>query len=233
METKSLPPPQKQSILLSILFLIGYVIIIALIKLFLPSAQELLGIVENLYRQFGYWIVLLAGIGESVFLLGFYLPGSAAILLGAALAKSGVVFLPLIILLGTVGLTTGYTINYFLGKYGWYHLLARFGFEKGIQMAEKKLKAHQKKTLFLGYISPNTGAFISTAAGISQLPFKTFFVITFCSQLFWATIWGITAYSLGNVFIEFFLKYAIVIIYGVIAIVFLRRAIKAGIARWL
>lgn len=222
----------KHSRFAPLVFLVLYVGVVILIKFYLPSPKEILLIVEGFYRQFGYFIVLISGLLESLFLIGFYLPGSAAILLGAALARDGVIFLPLVILLGTVGLVTGYTVNYILGRHGWYHVLSRFGFEGGLVSAEKKLKTHQKKTLFLGYISPALAAFVSTAAGIMKVPFKTFFIFTCISQLFWSTVWGTVAYLVGNIFVEYLLQYAPFIIYGIVAILFLRQAVKAGLARW-
>ena len=198
----------------------------------LPTQEQIMEFVRGLYQQFGYLIVLTAGLIESVFLIGMYLPGSTAILLGAVLAKSGVVSLPFIILLGTLGMMVGYTVNYMLGKYGLYHLLVRFGMEQPLKKAEEKLETHGNKALFVGYLAPNGGAFISTAAGIAKMPFQKFIVLSTLSQLFWSTLWGTLAYLFGDIFIEVFFKYAIVFVYLLLGFWLLRQAIKNKWYKW-
>ena len=211
-----------------LVFLLAYLGIIIYLRLRLPDAQEILRITEDLYRQFGYAIVLFSGFLEAMFLIGMYIPGSAAMLLGAVLAKSGATSFPLVILGGTTGLMLGYMLNYFLGRFGWYRVLASFGLEKGMAMAERKLKHHGRKALFLGYLAPNSGSFISTASGVLGIPFKEFFFVTLISQLFWSTLWGLIAYMVGNIFVELFLKYGVFVVYILIVVVLMREVVKRG-----
>lgn len=215
--------------LLSYLRYLPYVLIlvyagvIGLVIWKLPKPEDLLRAIEGVYRSVGYPLVFLAAIMESTFLLGFYVPGSTVILFGAALAKTGAVSFPVVLLLGTLGLLIGYTINYFLGRYGWYHVLSQFGFDKGIQEAEKKLKQHGGKALFVGYLFPNGAAFMSTAAGVLKMPFQKFLLWSIASQTFWSLLWGSIAYTFGMLFVEAFMKYFGFIVWGVIGIWILRK----------
>lgn len=194
-----------------------YLIVIIIIRLKIPDTETLIDIITNLYKQFGYAIVFVSGILEALFVIGLYIPGTAAILLGAVVARSGAVSLPLIILLGTLGMCIGYTINYFMGKYGWYHVIAKFGLEKGIKDTEKKMKQHGIKAMFIGFISPNTGSLIATAAGVMKMPFGKFILLSALCQLFWSITWGLVAYILGPLFVEIALKYFSFVIWVVIA----------------
>lgn len=203
--------------------LVAYVILIIIVRINIPDAETVIRIVTDLYQRFGYGIVFFSGIIEAMFLLGLYFPGSAAILLGAVVARSGAVFLPLIIFFGTLGILIGYVINYFMGKHGWYHALARFGLEQSILETEKKLKKHGTKAFFVAYISPNSGSLISTAAGVMQMPFQKFLLISIACQAFWSTVWAVVAYLIGPVFVELFLKYFTYIIWVIIAFWLLRR----------
>ena len=205
-----------------------YLVVAVLIRLYLPPAQVILDTVAGFYRTFGYPFVLFSGLLESLFLIGFYFPGSAAILLGAAIARTGAVSLPLVIFFSTVGFMVGYTINYYLGKFGWYKILARMGFEKGIHIAGEKLEKHGEKALFLSYFSPNTASLISTAAGVTKYPFKKFFFVSLLSQTFWSILWGSITFMLGDIFVELFAKYATFIVYGILAIVIIRQFWKRG-----
>jgi membrane protein DedA with SNARE-associated domain len=122
-------------------------------------------------------------------------------------ARSGVLFLPVVILCAVVGLVMGYSVNYFLGKHGFYHLLHRMGLGKGLSVAEHNLVRHYKKTLFISYIHPGSGALISTAAGVLKISFRKFLLFTILSQTFWAILWGSLAYMIGLPLVELFLNY--------------------------
>lgn len=217
MKKQQLPESESTSKLPFIL-LFCYIAAVMYFKGKLPPAAELIAIITGFYATYGYLIVFLSGFIEAIFLLGFYFPGSAAILLGAVTAKSGAVSLPMIILLGTIGLTLGYSLNYALGKYGWYKILEKFGVHPALNEAQKKLEQHKYKALMLGYISPNSGSLLSTAAGILKLPFRQFLIMTSVSQLFWSSVWGIIAYIFGATFVELFLKYFSVIVTSVIVV---------------
>src|SRR4051812_4891264 len=116
MNEKTNETPQKISPL-TIGLLAFYFLVIVIIRWKIPSAEKIITYITNLYQHYGYGIVFVSGILEAMFLIGLYFPGSVAILLGAVVARSGVVSLPLIILIGTLGILIGYTINYFMGKY--------------------------------------------------------------------------------------------------------------------
>lgn len=205
------------------LLIILYAVVIGFVIWKLPKPEDLLKVIESVYRAYGYPLVFLASIMESTFLLGFYVPGSTVILFGAALAKTGVVSFPIVLFLGTFGLLIGYTINYFLGRYGWYHVLAKFGFDKGILEAEKKLRQHGGKALFVGYLFPNGAAFMSTAAGVLKMPFPKFLLWSIVSQTFWSLLWGSIAYAFGMLFVEAFMKYFGYIVWGAIGIWVLKK----------
>jgi membrane-associated protein len=226
MVKKKAAPKATKPIILSGIMLLIYGSIFYFVLLRFPNAKELLQTLEKLYATYGYGIIFLSAIIEGLFLVGNYIPGTAAILLGAAIAKSGKLFLPFVILLGTAGLLLSYCVNYFLGKYGWYHVLAQFGMEEPLRVAEEKLKKHGKKAIAVGYISPNGGAILSTAAGIVKMPFKRFLLLSIPSQLFWSTAWGSIAYIFGHAFVEFVMKYLSVIVMSVIFVWLLSRFFK-------
>lgn len=205
--------------LLNLFIVLGFYIgAIVFIKNKFPNTEALIDAVKGLYLTHGYILIFFGAFLEAIFLLGFYVPGSTVVILGAAFAKTGVVSYPLVLLLGTLGLVLGYILNYLLGKYGWYHMLARLGFEKGIDVAKKKLIHSQSKTIILGYFSPSSASFISTAAGVLGIPFRRFLFLSIIAQSFWSFLWGTLAYWLGLPFVEFILKYFIFALLLIVAI---------------
>jgi len=189
----------------------------------IPDAETLLGFIKELYKTYGYYLVFFGALLEGMFLVGLYVPGSATVLLGASLSKTGVVQYPIVLILAAFGLMLAYSINYLLGKYGWYHVLARLGFGKGIDIAKEKLEKHQAKTIFFGYFHPGSASFLSTAAGILKMPFKKFLILSLFAQSLWGILWGSLAYFLGLPMVEFILKYFVFVLPTVIVIWMVRK----------
>jgi membrane protein DedA with SNARE-associated domain len=203
--------------------IVGYIVAIFLIKGRLPTPEDLINTIREWYMLYGNYLVFIAALLEATFLLGLYVPGSTVILFGAALSKSGAIGLPGVLILADVGLILGYTLNYFLGKYGWYHVLSKFGLEGGIQEAKEKIHKYGKGAFFVGYIFPNSGAFLSTAAGVMKVPFWQFFLYSVLSQTFWIVVWGSVAYFLGSFFVDLFMKYFGYMILGIFGIYFVKK----------
>lgn len=200
-----------------------YLIVIIYLKGIIPDSETLLKLMKELYGNYGYTIIFVGALLESLFVVSLYVPGSTAILLGAALSRTGVVQFPVVLLLAVLGLMVGYSINYILGKHGWYHMLSKMGLGKGLDVAKEKLENHQAKTIFLGYFHPTGASFLSTAAGVLGLPFRKFIVVSFFSQFFWALVWGGLAYTIGLPLVEFFLKYFSFVVLAIITIWTIRK----------
>ena len=192
----------------------------------IPDAETLLGIIKDLYGTYGYYLVFFGALLEATFIISLYLPGATVVLLGAALSRTGAIQFPIALFLAILGFVIGYTINYVLGKYGWYRLLSRLGLKKGIEIAKTRLKDNQVKTILFGYFHPSSASFITTAAGVLRVPFRRFFLLSLLSQLFWSLLWGSLAYLFGATLVELFLKYFGFVVVGAIIIWFLRKRLK-------
>lgn len=211
---------------LGITLLIGfYLAFFIFVRGRIPDAETLLDFIKDLYKTYGYYLIFFGALLEGMFLVGLYVPGSATVLLGASLSKTGVVQYPIVLVLATLGLLISYSINYLLGKYGWYHVLARLGLNKGLDIAKDKLEKHQTKTIFLGYFHPGSASFLSTAAGILKTPFKKFLILSFFAQFGWAIVWGSLAYFFGLPMVEFLLKYFVFVLPTIIVIWVVRKII--------
>lgn len=210
-----------------IILLLGfYIIFFLFVRGRIPDAETLLSAIKDLYGAYGYYLIFFGAILEATFLISLYVPGATVVLLGAALSRTGVIEFPIALGLAVFGFVIGYSINYFLGKYGWFNLLSRIGFKKGIEVAKTKLESNELKTIFLGYFHPTSASFISISAGVLHLPFGKFILLSFLSQLFWGIVWGSLAYLFGVALVELFLKYFGFVVVGVIGIWFLGKYFK-------
>lgn len=200
-----------------------YLVVLYVIKVQIPDSASMVQLLQTWYALYGYPLIFLAAFLEGTFVISFYVPGSTAVLLGAAISRTGVIQFPWVVFFATLGLVCSYCINYILGKYGWYHALSRMGLEKGLAEASKKLHTHKKKTFFLGYFHPGSASFISTAAGVSNIPFKEFLFFSVISQLFWSLIWGSLAYIIGMTLVELLVKYFSYVVIFLIAVWIIKR----------
>ena len=207
------------------LLLSFYVAFFLFVRGRIPDAETIVSFITDLYKTYGYYLVFFGALFEGMFLIGLYVPGSTTVLLGASLSKTGVVQYPIVLILATLGLLISYSINYFLGKYGWHHVLARLGLNKGLDIAKDKLEKHQAKTIFFGYFHPGSASFLSTAAGIIKIPFKKFLILSIFSQCLWAIVWGSLAYFFGLPMVEFLLKYFVFVLPTIIVIWMVRKII--------
>lgn len=192
---------------LPFLLLLGYLGVFVLFYGRAPTAQDVLDRLIVLYKTHGYLLIFIGAYFEGVLLLGFYVPGSTVMLLGAALAKTGIVSFPLAYGTGLLGLTLAYSTNYLLGRFGWYHLFEKFGLQEGMAATRQKLITHKRKTMFFGYIYPGSAAFVATAAGVLRMPFQEFIFWSVISQGFWGLVWGGIAYFFGVTIIDVIMKY--------------------------
>jgi membrane-associated protein len=205
------------------IFLLIYIGLLVAFRGRIPETAVLMQQITGLYGHFGYSLVFFGAFLEVLFLIGFYVPGSVVVLLGAALAKQGIVQFPYVYLLGSFGAVCGYIINYMLGRFGLQGILSVFGLTESMKGTTENIRKHGPKAIFVGYFFPGSGSFFSTAAGVLGMPFKTFLVWSIVSQLFWSLLWGSLAYFFGLQIVTFIIRYFVFVVFGVLLILLLRR----------
>lgn len=191
------------------------------------TTEQLVQTITTFYEKYGYITIFLAAFIEALLLISLYLPASVAVLLGSILAAKGVLSLPLVILVGAVGVLSAYIIDYLLGKYGWYRVLAKFGLEETIEKSKKRLTSKKRiRLILLSCFHPNYGAITATAAGILSFSKKEFLFWFSVAQLFWCTFWGVLFFILGYQVLDFGAKYTNYILISVILYFTVKAIIK-------
>lgn len=223
------PSAKQQRIKLIItlsLIILFYILIFVILRIKMPDIAQLLVSVEQIYGAYGYLLIFLGAMIEATFIIGFYIPGSFIFLLGVSLARLGITSFPIVIFYGTLGYCFGYSLNYCLGRYGWFKIIDTFGIEKQLSEAKKHLIEHYNKTLFWGYMISSTGSMVSTASGIMKIPFKIFIYKTTLIQIFWSLLLGGLAYLFGMTFINIFVIYFGTIAFFSFMLYFIRNTYK-------
>lgn len=142
-------------------------------------------------------IIFIGALLEALLFVGFYFPGSLIIVLGVAVAPDPFhAFLA--VLAVSAGVLVGYSLNYFLGRYGWYKIFLKLGMRSAIENSKAKMEKNDMRYIFYTFWNPALAAFTSTAAGILQLGYKRFLLLAFMAIAAWNTFWGVLVYSLGE-----------------------------------
>ncbi len=164
----------------------------------MPTGAEIIAFFDQYYAAYGYPLVLLFSILETIFGISWQLPGTFIVILATFYARQGTLYLPYVLVLAMIGWFIGDNINYFLGKYGWYRFLLWVGMKEGLKKGERLMKKHGKMALFLGHAIPAFATFVSTAAGVLGMAYKKYLVFISFSIVFWVMVWGPVGYFLGD-----------------------------------
>ena len=164
----------------------------------LPPDDVLIQMVTGYFMKYGLVTVLLASIIEGMLLVGIYIPGGMVIFLGVITAAGNPRHATLSVIMTIIGLSLAYTFNYFLGKYGWYKVLLKFGLGESLTKAENNFAKNGYKSMYMTYWQPNFAALTSTGAGILGANFKKFFINSTLATILWSSFWGTTAYYVGD-----------------------------------
>ena len=186
----------------------------------LPDQASLIRMAEEYFDKYGLIVVFLSAVIEALLMVGFYYPGGMVILLGVIFIGPDPLKTALLVVIVTFGMVASYTVNFFLGKYGWYRLFLVLGMEEGIKKGQEKLTKHGVTAIALSNWHPNFGSITATAAGILHFPFRKYILFSFLSSFGWNIFWGTVAYFFGSVVLSVIgLRLALFIILIWIAII--------------
>lgn len=196
------------------LVLLGiYVSMVFLWKIFsFPSPEELVEVTASYFEKYGLWIVFISALIEGFLLLGQYFPGSFIIFLGVISAGNNVVRAAQTVGVVSIAFFIAYSLNYLIGRYGWYKLFVKLGLKRPLDNAQERLTKHGLRAILFCYWEPNLSSIIATAAGVLHLSISKFLLYSVLGILVWNTFWGILVFNLGKTALAFTgIKYILII----------------------
>jgi membrane protein DedA with SNARE-associated domain len=201
----------SSDLLLPAVLLIAYALFLFFIRGILPSSEELLNVFARYYAEYGYQILFAAALLESLVLINLFAPGQAALALGIIFSRSGETSLPWVMVTVACGFAVGFAIDYFVGYYGLGDILKKFGQGGVFEKAKNELKKNGGRSIFISFVNPNLGSYMSLAAGATKLEITMFIFIALFSICFWVISWSLLVYSLGDVVLVLIKKYSLVL----------------------
>ncbi len=161
---------------------------------------ETMHLVTQLVATYGYVVVLLVVSAESA---GLPVPGETSLLVAAAFAATGKLWLPGVIIAAALGAILGDTAGYWVGRTSGLRLVRRHGHllrfdERKLAQAEAFFARHGEKTVFLGRFVPVGRIFSALLAGVSQMRYSRFLLWNAAGGIVWATLMGTLGYLFGR-----------------------------------
>ena len=165
------------------------------------------GLIENFLSSVPAWVVYVAVFGfpfaEAAVLLGFVLPGEAAVVFGGVLAGRGGASLVVVLVLAIAGAILGDSVGYVVGRrYGERIQRTRLGRKVGRERWEKAedfLRRRGPVAVFVGRFTALLRAMVPGAAGMAKMHYRRFLVFNVLGGLVWASACVLGGWALGSV----------------------------------
>jgi membrane protein DedA with SNARE-associated domain len=162
-----------------------------------PAETELIPVARAYFKEYGLVTVFFGALGEGLFLIGLYLPGTFVMLLGILFAGSNPARIVQVWAVIITGLVCAYAIDYAMGRFGWYRLFVAYGLRDSLEKARERLATRGISAVFTSFWQINIASLTATAAGTLQFPFPKFIICAACAAAAWMAFWVTIIVSLG------------------------------------
>jgi membrane protein DedA with SNARE-associated domain/membrane-associated phospholipid phosphatase len=154
----------------------------------------------SLIGQYGYLVVFVGVMLESI---GIPLPGETILIASGVMVQRGYLDLGDAIVFGILGAVVGDQIGYWVGREGGRPFVLRWGpyiliTPERLAKAEGFFARHGGKAVFLARFIAGLRVFGALVAGVSRMPWRTFFFYNALGGALWATAAVLVGYLLGG-----------------------------------
>ena len=168
--------------------------------------QILLQDIKNLYDQFGYIVVYCTeAIGNTVF-ASIIIPSGTFAVFGGYYARQGSLNIFGVIFFVWLGIMSGFTTDYALGRFllsGPFHKFGntwvgkKLQFTSHLEQSQTLLNKHGGKAIIISHGWGHFRSFLALSAGITKMKFKIFITYEFFASLLWSIIYCSIGYFIG------------------------------------
>ena len=150
----------------------------------------------------GYWLVLLAALLESLVFAGVLVPGSTLVVLAGFLSSQGYLDIGDLIWFVTIGAILGDSISYYLGTKGtgFFRNENRWLKADHLDRGKQFFQKHGSKSVFLGRFIAPLRAIVPFIAGLSGMKKGQFFFWNVLSAVLWSVSHLLVGYFFGGAF---------------------------------
>ena len=190
-----------------VFFVLPYVSPFGTLNQYLHAPQRLsewtLRKLEQLFTNYGYYVVFFGLLMENAMFLGLIVPGSIILILAGLAAENGSINIALVLALGIAGTIIGDTMSYFIGRMGWSRFLERGSI--GAMMEKFRGAMDRNHTwIILGYHFAGYSRVVGPAgAGMFGVPYRKWAPLDHVGATAWVTLYVMIGFVLGLFGLEF------------------------------
>lgn len=147
-----------------------------------------------------YLVVAGLVIAESGFVIGFFVPGEIAVVLGGVLANEHRVNLVVMLVVANAAAIGAFFIGYAVGSLIGPWLLERrlLRSNPAVERTRQLLARRGGPAVLVGRFVAVVRAIMPALAGLSDIPFRTFVPYNVVGGLVWATLYTLVGYAVGK-----------------------------------
>ena len=173
----------------------------------------------NEYDKSTYLILALIIFCETGLVVTPFLPGDSLLFAAGAIAATGSLSLPLLIIILFTAAMLGDNTNYFIGNFLGHKLIEskrRIIKKKYIDQTHQFYEKHGGKAIVIARFAPIMRTFAPFVAGLGSMTYKRFFGFCVLGNALWICCFSIAGYIFGN--IEIVKRNFTFVIFGIILI---------------
>ncbi len=150
----------------------------------------------------GYWLVLLAALLESLVFVGVVVPGASFVVIAGFLSSQGYLDIGDLIWFAAIGAILGDSLSYYLGTKGtrFFHNENKWLKADHLERGKQFFHKHGSKSIFLARFVGPLRAIVPFVAGISGMKKSRFLFWNIISAFLWSASHLLLGYFFGNAF---------------------------------
>lgn len=155
-----------------------------------------------LIKWAGYFGMTAIVFSETGLLVGFFLPGDSLLVTAGLVSARGMLNVYLLGILLNIAAAAGNSFGYFIGRMSGPKIFTRedslFFNKKHVYRAQEFYARHGRKAIVLAQFMPIIRTFSPVVAGVGQMPYFKFLVISVLGTVLWVWSMLFTGYFLGT-----------------------------------
>lgn len=174
---------------------------------YLTSVQRLsrwmLGQIQELFADYGYYVVFIGVLLENSMFLGLLVPGALILILGGLAAENGSINVWWVIALGITATIIGDTISYMIGRAGWTRVLQRGSMGEAIERVRVQMESHSSWIILMYHFAGYSRVVGPAAAGMFRIPYRKWAFFDYMGGALWVVAFTTLGYILGVAGLDF------------------------------
>ena len=164
----------------------------------MPNSSDIVLFFQNYYESWGYFLVFMGALTENIFPIGYLIPGSTIVWLGAFYSQTSSLSFYAVLIFGILGAFLGHNIDYIMGRTGWYLIFKRLVSEKKLKQSKKYfLKGNLFEAYFV-YLVGLTRSILIIAMGVFKVNYRRFFPFALIAAVSWNIVFVLFGYTVGR-----------------------------------